>query len=579
MNSLKTALQYAEDVRSGKVVVSRYVKLAVDRFYHDLETAKSRGYYFSETAASKALHFFDFLVLTKGITPDDVPKEQVNPDGSIKFALAPWQAFIIANLFGWKKISDNKRRFTEAYVAIPKKNGKTTKASGIANLMLFADNEPGPEVYLAAYTRDQANICFDESVTQIKGSPALKKRANLLKHSVTTSVRGKMMAVSHDADNTEGKNSHCVILDEYHVHKSDKVKNSLQSGMAARKQPLLFIITTAGFNKQGPCYKYQEMCINMLEGRIELDNVFAIIYGIDEGDDWKDEKTWVKANPNLGISVQMDYLRREFKKALQSGSKEVDFKTKHLNLWVDAEVTWIQAEIWKGMSSPEFDPPSDAVCYAGLDLGRSNDMAAFSLFFPEYNYITTRYYVAEDAAQYAARAGIDYLDWINDGHLIATPGKTTDYDYILRDIIESAEKYDLRFLGYDPYSSQYFRDKLSDELGTTYAGKIQEDGFVKFGEHKKVQPFRQGFISMGPPTRSFEERCLNLQLKHDGNPITGWMLSNVVLDQDAAGNIKPAKDKSKDKIDGVVAMVMAIGMYEIWGNYQQENIDISSLIA
>lgn len=579
MNNLELALQYAEDVKSGKIKANRYVKLAIDRHFHDVDTAEERGYYFSTTSATKALHYFNFLVLTKGISPHDVPREQINKDGTIRFQLSPWQAFIIASLFGWKKLSDKKRRFTEAYIEIPKKSGKTTLASGVANYMLIADGEPGPEVYLAAYTRDQANICFDEAVAQIKGSPALKQRVTMLKHSVTTRIRGKMMAVSHDADNTEGKNSHCVILDEYHVHKSDKVKNSLQSGMAARKQPLLFTITTAGFNKQGPCYKHREMCINMLEGRIELDNVFAIIYGIDEDDDWKDENAWIKANPNLGVSVQMDYLRREFKKAIQSGSKEVDFKTKHLNLWVDAEVTWIQSEIWQEMADPEFIPPDDAVCYGGLDLGRSNDMAAFSLFFPKHNYLVTKYYVAEEAAEYAARAGIDYRDWIRAGYLNATPGKTTDYDYIMNDIIASAQKYDLQFLGYDPYSSQYFRDKLSDELGTTYAGKIQEDGEVKYGEHKKVQPFRQGFISMGPPTRSFEERCLNQQLKHDGNPISAWMLSNVVLEKDAAGNIKPAKDKSKDKIDGIVSKIMAIGMYEIWGNYQQENMDINSLIA
>lgn len=576
MNRLEDALRYAEDVRAGKISVGRYVKLAVDRHFYDLDTAESRGFYFSTKAAAKALRYYDFLVLSKGISIHDVPRHQINPDGTIRFLLSPWQSFIIASLFGWKKVADKKRRFTEAYIEIPKKSGKTTMASGVANYMLTSDNEAGPEVYVAAYTRDQANICFDEAVAQIKGSPALKKRVVILKHSVTTPAkRGKMMAVSHDADNTEGKNSSCSVIDEYHVHKKDSVKNSLQSGMAARKQPLLFIITTAGFNKQGPCYKHREMCISLLEGKIELDNIFAVIHGMDEDDDWKDEQSWIKANPNIGVSVQMDYLRREFKKALQSGTKEVDFKTKHLNLWVDAEVTWIRSELWDEMTDKGFIPPVGAVCYAGLDLGRSNDMAAFSLYFPEHRYLTTKYYVAEEAAEYAARAGIDYKDWIRDGYLTATPGRTTDYGYILNDILAAAEKYDLKFLGYDPYSSQFFKDRLADELGTTYAGKQQEDGSVKYGEHNKLQPFRQGGISFNGPTRVFEEGCINQTLKHDGNPISGWMLSNVVIHTDHNDNMKPVKDKSKDKIDGIVAMIMAIGEYEIWGNYVSNNLDFS----
>ena len=583
MNKLETALQYAEDVRDGKIVVNQYIKLAIERHYDDLELSESKGWYFSDKAAQKALRFFDFLVLSKGVTKANVPKEQINSDGTIRFQLAPWQAFMVASIFGWKKIVNNKRRFTEAYVEIPKKNGKSTLASGIANYMLIADNEAGPEVYFGAYTRDQAGICFEEAVAQIKDSKELKKRVTILKNSVTVQeTRAKMMSVSHDADNTEGKNSHADVIDEYHVHKTDKVKNSLGTGQSAREQPLMFVITTAGYNKQGPCYKHRDVCIGMLEGKYNLDNLFVLIYGIDENDDWKDESNWVKANPTMGVTTKIEKLREEFAMALRSGSKEVDFKTKRLNLWVDAAVTWIPSETWKKgyLTDPKdkekpFKPPFDSICYGGIDLGRSNDISSYALFFPEYNFLTVRHYCAKEAAEYAARGGIDYKDWIDAGHLIDTPGKTTDYEYIMKDVFQDAQNYELRFIGLDPYGSQMFKDKLKDELGVMWAAKKGDDGQLKWDNHSVIQTFRQGFISISPPTVLFEELVVNETLKHDGNPVTGWMLGNVVLDTDAAGNIKPTKEKSKDKIDGIVASIMALGEYSEWHHHLEGNTGIA----
>jgi phage terminase large subunit-like protein len=565
MNKLETALQYAEDVRDGKIVVNRYVKLAIDRHFQDLAVAEAKGWYFSDKAAQKALRFFDFLVLSKGVTKANVPKEQINRDGTIRFQLAPWQAFMIASIFGWKKISNKKRRFTEAYIEIPKKNGKSTIASGVANYMLIADKEAGPEVYFGAYTRDQAGICFEEATAQIKDSRDLKSRVTILKNSVTVSTtRAKMMAVSHDADNTEGKNGHCVVIDEYHVHKSDKVKDSLGTGQSAREQPLMFVITTAGYNKQGPCYKHRDVCIGMLEDKYSLDNVFCLIYGVDEKDDWKEESNWGKANPTLGVTTKIEKLREEFQMALRSGSKEVDFKTKRLNLWVDAETTWIPSETWKSAARLNFVPPRGAICYGGIDLGRSNDISSFALYFPEYKFLMVKHYVAKEAAEFAARGGIDYNEWISDGHLIATPGKTTDYEYILNDIYEAADEWGINFIGFDPFSAQYFRDKLTDALGTIYAPEKGDDGKIKWSHQNKVQPFRQGFLSFGPPTSLFEEMAINETIQHDGNPVTAWMLGNVVLDTDAAGNIKPTKERSKDKIDGIVAGIMALGTASKW---------------
>ncbi len=562
MNLLSTAYQYAEDVRSGKIIVGRYARLAVERHYKDLELGSQRGIYFDEKTAQKWLTFFDFLSLSKGDT-----------DGA-SFKLEGWQSFIIASVYGWKKSSDHKRRFTEAYTEVSKKQGKTTLAAAVGLGCMAFDNENGPEVYAAAYTRDQASICFDEAVAMVQRSPALNKRITRLKYNLTIpSTRAKFNAVSHDAKNTEGKNSHCVLFDEYHVHVSDGVKVSLQSGMAARSQPLFFIITTAGDNKQGPCYKYRDICVNILEGKAAIDNVFVMIHGIDEGDDWKDERVWAKANPNLNVSVRLDFLRGEFKKALLNGRAEVEFKTKHLNMWVDAAVTWIPSETWNALARTElnkqgeivpFSPPQFAPFYGGLDLGQTNDIASFALYFPDQKYLKVFHYCSEEAVKHAARGGIDYQDWVDEGHLTVTPGKTTDYDYIKKDIEQSATYWQLNMLGMDPWGATQFKQQMEENFGTEWLAEKQKDGTLKYGNYPRAQMYAQVASKMCPPTRIFEEMILNGNITHDGNPITAWMLGNVVLSTDVNGNYRPGKDKSKDKIDGIVASIIALGMYDAW---------------
>lgn len=556
-NTLESGLGYAEDVRAKRIEVGELIRLAIDRHFKDLQTMDGVTTRFNKDLAEHALTFFNFVSLSKGET-----------DGGV-FICSPWQAFTVISLFGWQVWDTEKlrwkRRFRTAYIEIPKKNGKTSFASVIGLLMQFWDGENGPEVYSAAFTRDQALQCFDEAKNMAGKSPALERHAKIKEWVIVSKHnKGKFMAVSHDKRTTEGKNSSCVILDEYHVHETDGVRNSLQTGMAARVQPLFFIITTAGDNKQGPCYKYREICISVLRGNANLDQVFILIYGIDEGDDWKDERIWKKANPNIGVSVEMDALRGEFQEALLSGTKEVDFKTKHLNLWVDAAITWIPSETWNALARPEFEVASNARFYGGLDLGWARDIASFALYFPDEKFLMVRHYCSEKAAEYAVRGGIDYKLWIKNGHLIATEGETTDYEYIFNDILEFASKYSLLILGYDTYSAHMLKTKLIDALGPIYAALRKEDNTLNYDYHNKLQPFRQGFLSFGSPTRTFEEMVVNGEFHHDGNPITGWMLGNVALLKDAAGNLKPAKNKSKDKIDGIVASIMAIGEYSLW---------------
>lgn len=558
INPIQRAYDYARDIQNGIIPACKYIKLAVEKYYDQHARSEELGIFFDEDAAQFVLDFFGLLKFTAG-------SEAGKP-----FKVEGWQAFLVANLFGWKKYSENGRAYRlyrEAYIEVPKKSGKTELAAAIAIYMLVADDEQGAQVYTAAYTRDQAKLCFAAAQQMVKKSPSVRKKVVSLTNNMSVKATfSTMSAVSHDAKNSEGKNTHCAIYDEFHVHLTDKLKMSLESGMASRMQPILFTITTAGDNTQSPCYEFRGTCINILEGRSKITDTFALIFTIDEGDDWEDESTWYKANPNLGVSKQLDYLRNKFKKAKENGREEVDFKTKQLDIWCNSAETWIPEETWTAGADPGFEIPAGAVYYAGVDLGRTNDFSAYSRYYPDYNYTTTRYYVAEEAAKYANRSGIDYLQWAADGHLILTPGKTTNHEIIKNDIVADAERDDLMFLGVDPYSTDIFKGWLEDELGETYAGTRSEDGSIKYKYHLKCQNFSQKAVSISPPTVTFEEMVLEAKLKHDGNPISKWMLSNVAIKTDASGNIKVAKDKSKDKVDGIVAKIMAIGEYQIWNS-------------
>lgn len=561
INKIDSAYEYADGVRSGRIIVNQYIKLAVDRFYRDLDKQKKSDYHFDEKAAQKALSFFELLCFTKGKWK------------GLPFKLEPWQAFIVANIFGWKWKTTGYRRFTEAYIAVPKKNGKTEVSAGIGLYMLTMDKEPGAEVYAAAATRDQAGICYKAAKSMAKQSKFIRKHLEILTYTIFHhDSESSMSAVSHDADNTEGKNSHCVLFDEYHVHRTDDVKTSLRSGMAAREQPLFFTITTAGANRQGPCYKYQQACIEVLNQKVERENMFAMIFGLDEGDDWEDPNMWVKANPNYNVSVRPQFLLEEYKKAKTNGREEVEFKIKHLNKWVDADVTWIPSETWNALADPEKEIEKGAIWYGGLDLGQTRDISSFAIFFPKQKHLIVKHYCAEKAAENAVRSGIDYLEWAEKGHLTLTPGRTTNYNWIKKDIFETAEAYELQFLGYDKYSAQHFKNELNEELGATYTYKIEEGGEHTSGYFPKLETISQNFEKMGPPTKLFEEMVINGDFTHDGNPVTAWMLGNCATRTDPYGRYTVSKEKSKDKIDGIVASIMAFAVWQKW-HYTNDEID------
>jgi phage terminase large subunit-like protein len=550
-NSWNSALDYIVKVESGQILVSKLVKASIERFKKDLQR---KDIYFDAKAAEKACNFFDFLKHYKG-------KYAGRP-----FILEGWEAFIIGNIFGWKNSENNLRRFTEAYIEIPKKNGKTFLAAGVALLMLMMDGESGAEIYSAAYAKEQASISFNDAKKIISYSPALKKHLRVFAHQIVFPATNSFYkAVSSDDNTTEGKNSHCIILDEYHVHRSDDLKESLQSGSVSRLQPLLFIITTAGRDLNSPCYQYRkDICIPTITGKLKADSVFSVIYGTDESDDWRDERVWAKANPNYGISVEAARLRETFDKSKESGRKKIEFLTKHLNIWVNQLDTWIDEEVWNLLESVA-EVPKGSICYAGLDLASVSDITAFSIYFPDlvpHARFKNYYFVPEEAVNMALRNGVDYQKFIEKGDLIVTPGNVVDYNALKQKVLEINENYDLQFVAYDRWNSTHIVQELNDLLGDVYFLNKYEQKMYKFG---------QGFSSMSAPTKEFEKQVLSRGFRHDGDLVTKWMLQNVAINTDPAGNIKVSKSDSKGKVDGVVAMVMAMGVY-LLAYYEQSKV-------
>lgn len=493
--------------------------------------------------------FFEYLSLSKGTVQS--------------FKLENWQKFIICSLFGWKRfdVVTGKflRLYTEAYVEVAKKNGKTTLASGIALYLLLADREPGSEVYVAAFTRDQANICFREAKNMLLQSPTVlnKTGARIFSKAITVpSTFSDFQAVSHDAKNTEGKNSHGVILDEYHVHRTDEVKNSLSSGSAAREQPLMFVITTAGFDRQGPCYKHRTDLLRVLDGHVELDHIFITIFAIDEEDDWNDEACWHKANPNLGVSVRLEKLRDDFKLAQQSGTKEVDFKTKHLNQWVDAAEVWIKDKEWMDCLDLEKKFLPDKKIFGGMDFATIQDFCACALLseIADDEFVFRCWFWISQQQYDDRRLTMPNIKkWRDDGWLSVCPGNTIDLGIVHRDIKKIFTENKIFMAGYDNFKSDPITQPLTEEFGQVMG---PEKKYVD-----RIQPYGQSMKYMSAPTKEFERMVRQKKVFHDGNPVFRWMLGNVTLYRDSEDNYKPDKGRSSEKIDGPVAGVIATGMW------------------
>lgn len=531
MQKKHTAELYAEQVMSGEILTCEFVQLAVKRYFSDFELALEKGWHFDRKAAARAIKFVESLKHTKGEW------------AGRKFILEPWQQFVIWNIFGWK-LADGTRRFRYVYIEIARKNGKTALSAGIGLYMLFADGESRPEVYSAATVKDQAKICFADAVEIVKATD-LKNYITPYRNSIVYELKGgQFKPLSSDYGTHDGLNPSCGIIDEFHAHKDSGMFDVIKSAFGARRQPLMFIITTAGFNKAGACYAYRDNVIKVLRGVNQDDTLFGMIYTLDSSEEWDNPKMWIKSNPNLGVSLSVDYLVGEIKDAKNRPEAVRNVMTKNVNLWVDAEKTWILDEVWQKCNGAlQFSELVGCDCWGGLDLSNVSDITAFVLIFNENNrfQLLPFFWIPEEKMlEKIRKENINYDYWVRQGFVKVTPGNITDYDFVKADILKIAADYNLKSTAYDRWNSSQTIIDLSNE-GLTF------------------NPFGQGYGSMSAPTKQFEALVLSEQIEHFGNPVLRWMLSSTLVKTDPAGNIKPDKEKSTQKIDGIVASIMALG--------------------
>lgn len=526
--------EYIHAVLSDRVPVGQYEKLAVERYMRDLERGAERGLYFDQKAAKLALDFFGLLKHSKGEWAGRT------------LELEGWQQFVVWNLFGWMR-EDRTRRFRTSYLEVARKNGKSTLAAGIGLKLFIADSEPGAEVYSAATKRDQARITHSEATRMVKASPALRKRVRVYRDNLNIeNTASKFEPLGRDTDSLDGLNIHGAIIDELHAHKNRDLVDILETARGSRRQPLQFEITTAGYDRESICYQHHDYTEKVLTGAVQDDSWFGVIFTIDRSDDWQDESIWRKANPNLGVSKKIEYMREQVKKAREMPSQLNAFLRLDLDVWTQSETKWIDLEHWHACGDAvDANGLRGRRCYAGLDLSTTTDISALVLVFPPESQddryqVLCRFWIPEEAMHERSRRDrVPYETWVRQGYITATPGNVIDYDYILAQIDEDAQMYDLHEIAFDRWGA------------TRIVQDLQEMGLT-------VVQFGQGFASMSAPMKELEKLILSHRLAHGNNPVLTWMADNLVASVDPAGNIKPDKARSIEKIDGMVALIMGL---------------------
>lgn len=520
---------------AGEYPAGKLVRQACARHLRDLKEGPSRGLRWDAAAAQHVIDFFGFLKHSKGEW------------AGRPFVLEPWDQFIIGCPFGWKR-ADGTRRFRTAYVEVPRKNGKSTKLAGIGLYLLIADGEAGAEVYSSATKKDQARIVWSESERMVKSSPALSSRVGCFRNNLhITGTASKFEPLGADSNTLDGLNAHGNLVDELHAHRDRGVWDVLVTSMGARRQPMTYAITTAGtYEPESIGWELHDHAVKVAEGALDDDSFFCYVAAIDDDDEWTDPAVWAKANPNLGVSVKPEYLAQMCQDAINKPSFTNTFLRLHLDRWTQQVERWISMEKWNAVTA-EVDPEAlrTRPCWGGLDLSQKLDLAAFVLAFPRDDGgfdLLPRFWCPESTILERSRKDrVQYDAWERDGLLIATPGEVIDYDFIRSEINELGKQYSIQEIAYDPWNAQ----QTATQLGET-------DGFT-------MVAFRQGYASMSEPAKEFERLVVAGKLVHGGNPVLRWMASNVAKTEDPSGNIKPDKSKSREKIDGIVAAIMAIG--------------------
>ena len=532
------AARYVAGVLSGEVVACEWVRLACKRHADDLERKRWK-YEYDVERADKRVRFVEALPHIKG-----------SKFAGKKIELSDWQCFIVCCVFGWVHKVSRLRRFRSVYIEVARKNGKSTLSAPVGLSCLCIDNEPGAEVYSAATTKDQAKIVWKDAKRMVDRSADLRSAFGVKTSAYSILIErqaSSFLPLSRDQQgNLDGLNVHCAVIDELHGHKTRDVWDVLETATGSREQPILWAITTAGSNRTGICYEQRTYVTTILKGQHKDDTYFGIIYTIDEKDDPFDESVWVKANPNLGISVDIDDMRRKALKARKMASALNNFKTKHLDVWVNADKAWLAVDAWDKCYDPAFnvDDFEGEECIIACDLATKTDLAAkVRIFWRVVNdklhvYVTQRFYVPEDAVEEERNAS--YSGWVEEGYLTATPGGATDFATIETDIREDCEEYDVVDAVFDPWQAAYMINNLT------------EDGL-------NAAEYRQNVRNMSTPMKELEAMIIEGRIHHDGNPVMSWCVGNIVCHEDVKENVYPRKAAKENRIDGGVALIMAIG--------------------
>lgn len=555
------AEDYINRVLKGKETVSKWIELAVERHVKDIKDGEKRGIYFDEAAGeqwvrfAEICHYFDDQWAGK------------------KVVLEPHQAFYFYSSMGWKR-SNGARRYRRCYKKIARKNGKSTEEAIRLLGHLFLDDLQGAQGFCAANKEDQAKIVLNMAGQIARQTPALNKHLQMYE---SRGIIGRIIyyrnnsyieAIGSDSKRQDGRSPSWVSYDEWHEAKSDSLLNVLESGMGARTMPgpMTDIITTAGFNKEGPCYHYEQYCKDVLEGKLQDDNIYALIFDQDEESEWDNLPMWKKSNPNIGVSVFPEFLEARFNEAVNmGGTKEVDFKTKNLNIWTNASSVWIKDEVWRA-SSPGIDKDilKGKECYIGLDLAKKLDINALSIFFPnagtnengKVSHATLKYFFIPKQKKDKDNDHVDYYRWIDKGFIEEIGEYSIDFRDLGPRIAEILKDYDVKVVGFD---RRYAHDGTVRDL--------QERGY----ECVEV-PQTSNYLHL--PTIELEKMVIEGTLEHYQNPVLRWMVSNVELFTDSGGSVRADKAKSKGKIDGVAALINAIFVWMAMEKEEAQEVKI-----
>ena len=511
----------------------------------------AEGSYYDEEAADHAVLFIEQLCHTKGKWEKK------------KFRLMEWQEQIIRDVFGIMK-ANGKRQFTTAYIEIPKKNGKSELAAAVALYLLFADGEASPEVYGAAADRGQAGIVFDVAKRMVELNPTLSRVSKILganKRINDNMNNGFYQVLSAEVGTKHGLNVSGLVFDEVHTQPNRKLFDVLTQGSGdAREQPLYFLITTAGTDRESICYELHQKALDIIEGR-KIDKTFyPVIYGADESEDWTDPEVWKKANPSLGETIQIEKVVDACESAKENVGEEIAFRQLRLNQWCNTSVRWMPMDKWDACTfTVDENELEGRVCYGGLDLSSTTDITAFVLVFPPVDeddkyQVLPYFWLPEETLDFRVRRDhVPYDVWERQGYIQTTEGNVVHYGYIEKYIEGLGERFNIRDIGFDRWGA------------TQMVQNLEGMGFT-------VVPFGQGFKDMSPPTKELYKLVLEQKIAHGGHPVLRWNMDNIFIRTDPAGNIKADKEKSTEKIDGAIAMIMALDRAIRGGNDSGESV-------